>query len=244
MRRKLHPRRTGLAVYTGGGNRRERNRRLSLLRLIALLSGLVILFVVMDSQFRPLIKSYGMTQAKLVATQVVNEAVARVLQGENLKYADLVKVDKDDAGDIISIESDVLKINSLKAEVTTAITDELKNSDRMTVYIPLGTLLNWELFTGRGPKIPVHISINGAALTTMSSQFQSAGINQTNHQIMMSIQVLLYAAIPGYDSSTTVDTDFMIAETVLVGKVPDSFTDVDGDKSDIVGKIFDYTKNR
>ena len=243
MRKKLHPRRTGLSVYTGGGNRAERRRRLLLLRTVALLTGLVVLLAIGDSHFRPLIKSYGMTQAKLVATQVVNEAVAKVLQGEGVQYADLVKVDKDKAGDIISIESDVLKINSLKAEVTSAISEELRTNERMTVHIPLGTLLGWEIFTGRGPKIPIHISINGAVLTTMSSAFQSAGINQTNHQIMMSVQVLLHAAIPGYDSTATVDTNFIIAETVLVGKVPDSFTDVDGDKSDIVGKIFDYAEN-
>lgn len=213
-------------------------------RLLAFLCGIIVLCVMIDSHLRPLIKSYGINQAKLVSTQAVNDAVERVMQAENVKYADLVDVAKNTDGDIISIESDVIKINSLKAEVTNAILDELKARESIQVSIPLGTLMDWDLMTGRGPKIPIKISVSGTALTTMSSRFESAGINQTSHQIMMTIEIILYAAIPGFDSSTTVETTFMIAETVLVGKVPDSFTDVDGDKSDLVGKIFDYSQKR
>lgn len=106
----------------------------------------------------------------------------------------------------------------------------------MTVRIPTGTLLNGDLLTGRGPRIPVKISLSGAAATQMSSYFESAGINQTSHRLVMDITVTLYAAIPGNDATTTLETSFIIAETVLVGKVPDTFLDVDGRVANLEGE--------
>ena len=74
----------------------------------------------------------------------------------------------------------------------------------------------------------------------MESQFTSAGINQTSHQINMTVQLELFSAVPGSDETVDVESQFLIAETVLVGKVPESFTNVTGDDRETIGKIFDY----
>ena len=197
-------------------------------RVAALLCAGLILFLVLNSHLQPLIASYGLTQAKLVGTQAVNDAVTAVLEREGVRYTDLMRVEKDSQGSIVSVEADTVKINALKASVTTEILTQLKKHQNMTVRIPTGTLLNGDLLTGRGPRIPVKISLSGAAATQMSSYFESAGINQTSHRLVMDITVTLYAAIPGNDATTTLETSFIIAETVLVGKVPDAFLVVDG----------------
>lgn len=145
-------------------------------------------------------------------------------------------MEKDSQGSIVSVEADTVKINALKASVTTEILTQLKKHQNMTVRIPTGTLLNGDLLTGRGPRIPVKISLSGAAATQMSSYFESAGINQTSHRLVMDITVTLYAAIPGNDATTTLETSFIIAETVLVGKVPDTFLDVDGRVANLEGE--------
>ena len=82
--------------------------------------------------------------------------------------------------------------------------------------------------------------IKGPSKPACSSAFSSAGINQTSHQIELEVTVRIYAAIPGFRSSIETTTNYLVAETVLVGEVPDSFTQVDGDQADIVRKIFDY----
>ena len=209
-------------------------------RVAALLCAGLILFLVLNSHLQPLIASYGLTQAKLVGTQAVNDAVTAVLEREGVRYTDLMRVEKDSQGSIVSVEADTVKINALKASVTTEILTQLKKHQNMTVRIPTGTLLNGDLLTGRGPRIPVKISLSGAAATQMSSYFESAGINQTSHRLVMDITVTLYAAIPGNDATTTLETSFIIAETVLVGKVPDSYTEVDGSQAELLGKIFAY----
>lgn len=205
-------------------------------RMAALLCAGLILFLVLNSHLQPLIASYGLTQAKLVGTQAVNDAVTAVLEREGVRYTDLMRVEKDSQGSIVSVEADTVKINALKASVTTEILTQLKKHQNMTVRIPTGTLLNGDLLTGRGPRIPVKISLSGAAATQMSSYFESAGINQTSHRLVMDITVTLYAAIPGNDATTTLETSFIIAETVLVGKVPDTFLDVDGRVANLEGE--------
>ena len=205
-------------------------------RVAALLCAGLILFLVLNSHLQPLIASYGLTQAKLVGTQAVNDAVTAVLEREGVRYTDLMRVEKDSQGSIVSVEADTVKINALKASVTTEILTQLKKHQNMTVRIPTGTLLNGDLLTGRGPRIPVKISLSGAAATQMSSYFESAGINQTSHRLVMDITVTLYAAIPGNDATTTLETSFIIAETVLVGKVPDTFLDVDGRVAKLEGE--------
>lgn len=125
----------------------------------------------------------------------MNDAVTAVLEREGVRYTDLMRVEKDSQGSIVSVEADTVKINALKASVTTEILTQLKKHQNMTVRIPTGTLLNGDLLTGRGPRIPVKISLSGAAATQMSSYFESAGINQTSHRLVMDITVTLYAAI-------------------------------------------------
>ena len=132
------------------------------------------------------------------------------------------------------------QINRLKAAATGAVMDELENYKKQTVEIPFGNLIGGDFFTGRGPYIPIKISMSGTALSVMNSRFTSAGINQTSHQIELEVTVRIYAAIPGFRSSIETTTNYLVAETVLVGEVPDSFTQVDGDQADIVRKIFDY----
>ena len=90
-------------------------------RVAALLCAGLILFLVLNSHLQPLIASYGLTQAKLVGTQAVNDAVTAVLEREGVRYTDLMRVEKDSQGSIVSVEADTVKINALKASVTTEI---------------------------------------------------------------------------------------------------------------------------
>lgn len=242
MRKRLHSRHTW--GHRRWLSRAQRERRILAYRLLAVVCGLAILVAVLDTQLRPVVRAFTITQSKTLVTTAVNEAVEQVLQDRGVQYSDLVAVSKNTDGEIISIESDILKINELKASLTNAVLDELKHQKTQSVSIPLGTLIGGDLFNGRGPAITVRVSMTATAQTDMRSEFISAGINQTNHQIWMDIDMQLCPALPGYTSHVKVSTKFLIAETVLLGRVPDSFTDVDGDQSDLVGRIFDYSVNR
>ena len=232
MRARLRPRFSGFRRrYYGYAEKKRIRRRL---RLTALVAAVCLLAVLINARIAPLLRVYAANAARSAMTEAINTAVTKVIDGSEIRYADLIQVQTDSSDNIIAIESDILKINRLKAEVTNAVLEELKSARYHQVSVPLGDLL------GRGPRIPVRISVAGSVETGMESRFTSAGINQTSHQISMTVQLALFSAVPGSEETVDVQSQFLIAETVLVGKVPDSFTNVTGDDRDTIGKIFDY----
>ena len=108
--------------------------------------------------------------------------------------------------------------------------------------IPLGTLSGNQFLNNRGPKIRIELDISSAVYSKISSEFISAGINQTLHRITLTISTDIYFIMPWYRSSGGYQTEFILAETIIVGKVPDAYTNViEYPGSNIAGEIFDYS---
>jgi sporulation protein YunB len=98
------------------------------------------------------------------------------------------------------------------------------NTQRLS--IPVGTLFGGELLTGRGPKLPLKLMISNSVLSEFKNSFDEAGINQTRHEIMLELTADIYVVLPGYKTSAQVKTNISVAETIIVGKVPDTYADL------------------
>ena len=194
-----------------------------------------------DAHIRPVIQSMAAYQAKVYATRILNEAVEAQLAGESPSYRELVGLSTGDDGKINAVQTDVVRLNLLKAALTNAATDRLEELEQQTVLVPLGTLLGWQVLSGRGPLVEFRLVPAGYVRSSLSHRFDAAGINQTRHQIMLQLDASIIAVLPGYTTSTEVSTDFLLAETVIVGTSPDSFTQVlTGDDQSIDQLIADY----
>lgn len=222
------------------GMRRPRRKGKFLFSVLLIL--VIIALILVDAQIRPIIKSVSATKAKNICTQIINNTVVETLADQQITYDDLVSIAEDGEGKITAVKMQSSKINLLMAQLTQAITVKMANIDRQTVSIPLGTLLGGDLFNGRGSKIKIKLMLEGNVTTDVESRFLSGGINQTHHQIMMQVETSIYTIIPGYNSTTNVHTDICIAETILVGIVPEAFTNVDTTSSsdDMGGILSDY----
>lgn len=187
-----------------------------------------------------LVKAYSQNQAKWQATKLINEAVSEALSSQNIAYDDMVTISREESGEVKSVEVDVATANRLKAAVTLEVAKRVGEQNKVDVNIPLGTFLGSHWFTGRGPYIRIPVSMSGSVLTTVTSTFTQAGINQTFHRIEMQIKTNMEIAVPSGHTSVAVETPFIIAESILLGKVPDAYTVVEGDNQDTTGQIFDY----
>lgn len=189
----------------------------------------------------PLIKRYAVSVAQRNATLYINRAVTDCLVESGDLYGSLMKVSEDEAGNVKSLAADIAKINLLKADITQTIVEQTAAVEFQQLRIPLGTVVGGAFLMGRGPLLPIRVSTSGSVLTSLYSEFSDAGINQTNHQVYMTITVHFFVAIPSlYYTTVDVSSVFLVAESVLLGDVPDSFTSVNDDRSDLIGKIFDY----
>lgn len=219
----------------------RKRRRLGLKgKFLLFLVVVVVLFFLVDSQLRPLLESAAQSQATIVSTKAVNDAVTEELAKQGLGYEDLVHVTQTSEGKVTSIESDVVEINLMKSKITSAIQDRLSENDIQSTGIPLGNLLGSNYLVGRGPLIPLKITLAGTVITELQSQFLSAGINQTKHELTLSVKARIYIQMPGYYTTAEITTNFLVAETVIVGEVPDAFTNVVTPSNDLPNIIMDY----
>lgn len=210
------------------------------LKLIAIALLLIGILILIDMRVRPIIEKTTIYQSKVLATRIINDAVYNELAIEDFGYNELVTVVYNDNSVITSIESNMVNINRLKAKITKSVNDELEHLDSQDLSISLGTISGFSSFYNQGPLIPVTVRPEGYAETSLISAFESAGINQTLHRILVEINVDISAIIPGYTASAVVETQFIVAETVIVGSVPDSYTHVITGSEDLMGTINDY----
>jgi sporulation protein YunB len=194
------------------------------IRLIAVGLIIIALVVMTDMRVRPMIQKAGAYQCRVIATRIIDHVVYGEVEGYN--YSSLVLLSYDDGGSIISIESNMVNINRLKSRVTQLINQRISTIEDTELGIPLGTISGINLLYGRGPSIPVKLTPRGYSTVNLVSKFTSAGINQTLHQITLTVQAEITAIIPGYTSSVLVETEFIVAQTVIVGYVPESYTHI------------------
>lgn len=220
--------------------RLHNQRRTRILRAMAWLLGFLLLVVGIDIKIRPVVRTMCEYQAQLIGNKSINGTIADLLAEKGLQYGDLVQIQYLEDGSVASIQTNSVQVNLLKAELTDRIQTQLTSYEMRNLNIPLGTLLGGEFFMGRGPKVPFRMTPVGTIQTSLTNEVDAAGINQTRHQMMLHVQVKVSALVPGHYTTTVLQTDYCIAETVIVGKVPESFTQVYDGESDLAGSIADY----
>lgn len=200
----------------------------SALRLLLIVALLFVAFWLcifwIDNHFRPIITQMAKVRVDYLASKAINEAIMQKIDDGTLDYGKMVYFEKDIYGQVTALKTDMIRVNKLKSEIINEVLDAVEGIGTSDLGIPLGNIINGDLFSGRGPRIPVRIMPLGTASANFRHEFESAGINQTRHQIMMEVQVEIDVLMPGYNAETVVAVDVTVAETIIVGAVPDSYT--------------------
>lgn len=118
------------------------------------------------------------------------------------------------------------------------INKKLEASKNQHVYVSLGSLTGLVWLASKGPFIPIKIESKGITNSEIYSDLQEAGVNQTLHKIHIKVCVDISGFLPFHCETVTSESDFMLAESLIVGKVPKHYTKiVSGEKIDIANKV-------
>lgn len=210
------------------------------LKLISVSLIFIGLLLLVDLSLRPVVEKMNAYECKSLITQMINDAVLSELQREDINYGSLVHLTENNEGEIISVQSNVMNINRLQANISSRLARQLEHISAIDIGIPVGTLLGLQLFHGHGFDVGMTIKPLGYPVTKMISEFTEAGINQTRHRIIIEIHALVDAVIPGYSTDVAVTTTIVAAETIIIGRVPDAYTHVVSSDGDLVGTLEDY----
>ena len=213
-------------------------------KLICLLLAflLTVLAVVATTHLRALLGNLAATRVSNLVGRVVTEAVSDAINGGEIQYNSLISLEKDAEGHITALQSNMAAFNRLQSDITQDVLSRLEQVSDMDLSIPIGTLTGSALLVGRGPGITIRMQSVGSCSAHFENQFDQAGINQTTHRILLCIDVSMSILLPGFRTSTQVSNTFSVAETVIVGGVPDSYTYFDSGNP-IEDDAFDYSIN-
>lgn len=204
-------------------------------RGILILLAVTALALYMERNLTEVTLSLAQAKARTLAVTVLNETVEEVVQ-QGLSYDSLVRVTRDGAGQVRLLQADAAAMNHLAARVSALAQEKLDSTENRAVQVPLGSALGLTLFGGAGPKLRVQVLPVGAIASRFDTEFQSAGINQTRHRILLTMTATVKLVIPTGAKTVEASTQVAVAESIIVGEVPDSFVDVE-DKDDMLNLI-------
>ena len=197
-------------------------------RLLILFLVLLVAFVMLRSRYREVIRDLAETQVKNSTSDLTNDAIAKQIADGVIQYDRIVYFEKDLDGRITALKTNISEVNRLKTDILNIINDEILSLDTADIGIPLGSLFLPEFLSGKGPAIPVHILAIRNSDAIFTSNFTQAGINQTLHQLIMIVNVDVAVLVLGETSSFSINSEVVVAETVIVGDVPDTFLQTGG----------------
>ena len=205
--------------------RRKRHWKLPLLLLLALV---IWAFAALRARLWPVVRSLAQTQVINTASDLINDAILEQIMEGQIQYDRIVYFEKDLNGRITALKTNMAEVNRLKTETLNIINDEIMAEDTEHLGVSLGSLILPEFLSGRGPRLPVEVLTIRNSDADFESNFSHAGINQTLHQVHMAVWVDVAVLVLGSTVSFSVEADVVVAETIIVGDVPDTFLQTGG----------------
>lgn len=205
----------------------ERLRRL-LRWIVVLLALSTVGLLLFRVKYNAAIRSLAETQVKNTTSDLINDAIDRQIEDGRIQYDRMVYFEKDLDGRITALKTNMSEVNRLKTDILNLINDEILALSTDDLGVPLGSLFLPELFSGRGPNIPVEILSIRNSDASFSSDFSAAGINQTLQQMNMHVSVDVTVLVLGQTNSFTISSQVVVAETIIVGDVPETYFQTGG----------------
>lgn len=179
-----------------------------------------------DRNIKPTVLAMSEAKARVIATKAINDGIYEKL-GESVDYEELINVLRDTNGNITMLQANTVKMNKLSSETALSIQEKIIDVGTRGISIPLGTAFGSQMLANMGPDINIKILPYGAVEADFVTEFENAGINQTRHKIYLKVTTAVRIVVPLTSEKISVTTHVPIAETIIVGNVPDSYVNVD-----------------
>ena len=222
-RRPFH-RRSGYVYSSGPAMTVKRRRRLPV-ALLFFLAMFCLFFAAVAMFLKDLSAQIAVSDASDIVTVQINNAISDIMAEQDYSGDYFVSFEKDAAGDVTAISSNMARINALSAKILHRVVGATENRT-IEIGIPAGNLTGISLLMGRGPNIPVQIIVLTSSRVEFNNSIVTAGINQTKHQINLEVIVDIDILVPWGTESSQVMTEILIADTIVVGQVPDTYLNV------------------
>lgn len=200
--------------------KKRKLRRVLILLFVFLF--ITFLFYKVDNDLRPILMAYCDAEARIIANETISSTIREEF-GNKISYDDLMTIKTDKDGNVVMIQANTVELNRIGSYIALDIQERIQDAGGRGVKIPIGVLFKNNMFAYYGPKITFKMQPVGSITTSYRSEFESAGINQTRHIVYLIVTANIQVIIPLSSNKITVTTNIPIAETITVGKVPNTY---------------------
>lgn len=190
---------------------------------------LIIVFVLLlisSTLLKNLATKMAVSDATDVVTKAVNDAINEVVGNGEYGFDYFISLEKDSAGDISAVTSNMAHINLLSTEILNTVISSTDNGV-LRIKIPVGNLSGLNLLLNKGPEIETEIIMLTSSRVDFRNEIESCGINQAKYQLILEVTIDIDILVPWGTQSTSTVTEVIVADTVIVGKVPDTFLNLE-----------------
>ena len=221
-------------VSSGGDKNLKRKQKMAKIFIIMVIAFSTVK-IVLDA-ISPIFEALCEDKAKSIATIISNNEATNVMKDHT--YDELFTIEKDNDGNITMIKSNVIPINEIISDVAVKIQNLINERGKENIKITIGSFTGSKLLSGRGPGIPIKISSIGNVETDLRSEFSAQGINQTLHRVYLQVDCEVSVLTPYNTISEKVSNQVLLIENVIVGKIPNTYYNLDGiDSSNVLDII-------
>lgn len=202
------------------------NKNKKNIKFITILVITILTFTMIINSINPIFEKLCEDKAKSIATIICNEESTKIIN--KYKYEDLVTIYKDSSDNITMIKSNITPINLIISDVAEKIQKRLEEVEQEEIGIKLGSFTGTKILSGIGPTIHIKLQNIGNVQTDLRSEFKEAGINQTIHRIYLQVDCEVNILTPYNVISDKISNQVLIAENVIVGKIPEAYYNLKG----------------
>ncbi|MEG1547956.1 MAG: sporulation protein YunB [Clostridia bacterium] len=215
--------------------RKSRSGRIKATIVLVTALALLICFVIHISiNMRTAMATLASARIKSLAARAMNDAILESMSDQDT-YSQLIDV-RDTGSHVYMLQANTRNMNLLAAECSEAAQARIAALGEQGISVPLGTITGITFFSGKGPRISVSFSPVGSVQSAFDSEFISSGINQTLYRVNLHLTASIKLVMPGISETIQIVSQVAIAENILVGDVPQVYTDV-ANKDDMLNLI-------
>lgn len=207
--------------------KKYKHKNKSLLLIAFLILAFLYLFNYVERNIRPTVLAMSEIKARLIASQAISDAVNAQIASHD--FDDIMFVKTDNSGKVTMVQANTVKMNKLASDTSLAIQEKIQDIAARGLSIPLANVFGSQIFASAGPKIRVEIQPAGSVNVDFYTDFEEAGINQTRLKIYLIVKTDVQIIVPLASNKVDVTAHIPVAETIIVGDVPESYITVPED---------------
>ena len=173
-----------------------------------------------DKRLLPAVIKIEEHKIQALLNQAIDKSVKASVSGRSLISSDFFAKAEDSSGKIVSLSVNTLLINEICADLSESVDIILASYGMDTVEVPAGALLGVDWLANFGPVYKVKVMPVGSAHVEYDSSFESAGINQINFNVWLTISTRMQVVNPLQTREITVTRAIPLVNTVFAGEIP------------------------